>query len=468
MALSGCLTGVVRPTAIATPLPTTTVPNVAAFNVAVDADGGQGEPSLGVAPNGDLFTNGGGSLQGMPVYRSVDGGRSWKQVGDPIQPFPNLDPDLAVGADGVVWADALSVACTTTSVSRDNGNTWSRPNPASCMPPGGDRQYLVPMKPGEALLYSHSVPLLLQGVAKTTNYGATWTPAAYAHTPFPSGPSNLSLSAWGGGGFWNQKTGSVFLTFTTRACPPTAPTRGCAWSPSAAVTRDEGASFSLLTPPNAGGQAVGLSLVTGAADRMGNVYLAWAEASGKDGQDMRIYAVGSRDDGKTWTKPMRVDSTNLSKEMPVIAAGDGGRVAVAYYEADEHGYPTNVSRQATWNVTLAWTTNFFGNGTGENATFQHGQLSTAVLRVGGLCPDGDGCGRDRQLLDYFALKALPDGRVASVWASTQAVPGKVVNIFGITNFSVVGSWATTAAQPSAAAAATGAADPLSPSPVRLD
>ncbi|MHB8585081.1 MAG: sialidase family protein [Thermoplasmatota archaeon] len=457
MAAAGCLSAAVSPNPVGQ-LSSAIIParNIAAFNAVIDADGGQGEPSMGVAPNGALFTNGGGSTQGMPVYRSPDGGRTWKEIADPIAPFPNLDPDLAVSADGVVWADALSLACTTTSVSRDGGATWSQANPASCMPPGGDRQYLVPMKPGEALLYSHSVPTAFQGVAKTTDYGATWTPAGYAHTPLQAAMGNLSTSGWGGGGFWDQKTGSVFLTFTTndfRITDETSSAPANTWHPSAAVTRDEGASFSLITLPNAGGQSVGLSLITGAADRAGNVYLTWAEAHGKDGQDMRIYAAGSRDDGKTWTKPIRVDDTNMSKEMPVITAGDDGRVAIAYYEADEHGDPTNVSRQATWNVTLAWTSDFFGN-----ATFDHGQLSTHILRRGGLCGGGDGCSRDRQLLDYFALKALPDGRVASVWASTEDVPGRVVNVVGVSSLNIVGEWAT---QSTAAKNATALPVPLS-------
>jgi hypothetical protein len=41
-------------------------------------------------------------------------------------------------------------------------------------------------------------------------------------------------------------------------------------------------------------------------------------------------------------------------------------------------------------------------------------------------------------LDYFALHALPDGRVGGVWTSTENVPGKTVNVYGVTEKPILG------------------------------
>ncbi|MHB8585623.1 MAG: sialidase family protein [Thermoplasmatota archaeon] len=403
------------------------LPYSAALNAIVDSNSGEGEPSLGVTPNGTLFTD--GIAQGtLGVYESKDGGRTWKNLGSPIAPFPNDDPDLAVGSDGAVWADALSLACATVSVSRDTGATWSRPNPAACDPPAGDRQYVIPTKGGEAFIYTHPY---FQMVAQTKDYGATWTPsrdpiADGVRTSNPTGGSG-----WGGGGFWNAKTGSVFITFTWNES--STGVTGKSW-PAFAVTRDDGATWQLNVLPGDGGAGVGLGLVTGAADRDGNVYLTWAEAQGK-GDDMAVLLVVSHDDGRTWSKPIRVDQGNESKVFPVVTAGAPGSVAIAYYEANEHGYPAHLDSKAMWNVTLAWTTDAMS---GANLTFHYGRLSNHTLRQGPICPDGTTCTRNRDLLDYFALKTMPDGRVASVWTSTSDVPGKLVNVFGITQRPILG------------------------------
>jgi hypothetical protein len=397
----------------------------------VDERGGMGEPSLGVAPDGTLYTNGrdhdraAGPDSGA-VYRSTDGGATWAFVAAPAAPFPNLDPDLAVDVDGTLWYDILYLGCNVVSVSRDGGATWTT-NPAVCNGPVGDRQYVIPTKGGTAYLYYHQLPTFQQTAKKTTDYGLTWTPLP------PTEPVGGHLlldegSGWGGGGFWNPVTDSVFFTYTWN--------RGGlvgegGWSPAASVTRDGGLTWELVTVANAGGRAHGLSLVVGAADAAGNVYLAWSETTD---DDSGVYFASSADDGATWSAPKRVDRGNASNVFPAITAGPAGEVAIAYYESDESGYPSDVSDEASWNVTLAWT----GDALAEAPTFAYGQLSTHTVKRGPICPDGTTCDGNRQLLDYFSAKRLPDGRVAAVWASTEDVEGVTVNVVGVTDATVLG------------------------------
>ncbi|HWH08505.1 MAG TPA: sialidase family protein, partial [Candidatus Thermoplasmatota archaeon] len=337
---------------------------------------------------------------------------------------PDFDPDLAVDVDGTVWFDTLWLGCSSAASSRDGGKTWTT-SPLACVPPAGDRQYLIPTKGGTAYIYAHSLPTFYQMVAKTTDHGATWTPLGSAegvghHLLLTGG------SGWGGGGFWNPATDSVFLTYTWF--------EGDAWSPAASVTRDGGRTWEVVKAETMGGDGVGLSLVVGAADHAGNVYLAWAE-SHADGKDMAVYLASSADDGRTWSKPKRVDDGTGSKVFPSIAALAPGKVAVAYYEADEAAYPARVAKTTGWNVTLAWTADALA----DAPAWERATLSDGTARHGPICPDGTSCQGNRQLLDYFALKATPDGRVASVWTSTDDVEGRTLNVFAATERALLAS-----------------------------
>jgi len=422
--LAGCVTdGSVRPAATLPPVPD--VLPLAQVVQVIDPNGGEGEPSLGVTPDGVLFTNGAGSSGALYVSRT--NGSTWEKLASPTAPFPNADPDLAVSSDGVLWYDNLWVGCTTVAASKDQGKTWTT-SPAGCVPPAGDRQYVIPVKGGEAYIYSHHVPTLKQMVAHTTDYGQTWVPVGPAEGAVGNDAGTAALtgiSGWGGGGFYNAQKKSVWVTFTYSDSLV-----GNGWAPGAGVLRSGATTFSLVTLPNMGGDSVGLGLVVGAADAAGNTYLAWAEAKGKD---MAVYLAASKDDGKTWTKPVRVDNGTGSKVFPAITAGPEGHVAVAYYEANENQYPAAVSKDARWNVTLAWTKDALG----DNVTFERAQLSSHSVRTGPICPDGTSCQGNRQLLDYFALKMLPDGRVGAVWTSTDDVAGKTVNVFGATRDAIL-------------------------------
>lgn len=398
---------------------------VAELNSVVDAKGGRGEPSLGVTPDGVLFTNGRDheavGLNSGAAYRSMDGGATWERLGAPTAPFPDFDPDLAVDVDGTVWFDNLYLACNAVAVSRDLGESWTT-HPAVCNGPVGDRQYVIPTEGGTAYLYYHQLPTFYQTAMKTTDYGRTWLPTGPVEWP----DHHMLLgenSGWGGGGFWNPATGSVFFTWTW------FDDRG--GLPGYAVTRDGGSTWTTATATEeAWGRPLGLGLVVGAADAAGNVYLTWAEA---DGDDVAVFLATSTDDGETWREPMRVDDGDGGKVFPAITAGPEGKVAIAYYEADVDTYPSDAPDDATWNVTLAWTEDALA----DEPAFQYGTFSERPVRQGPICPDGTVCQGNREFLDYFSIERMPDGRVAGVWVSTAEVEGTTVNVFGVTKDAIL-------------------------------
>ena len=383
----------------------------------IDPEGGHGEPSFGAARDGTLYANGLGG-RGGGVYRSVDSGATWERIATPIEPMDNFDPDLAVDVDGTVWFSALWIGCTSVAMSRDAGETWTA-NPAACNAPVSDRQYVVPTSGGTAYLYSHQLPTFWQMAAKTTDFGATWIPTA------PVEPVTNTLltesSGWGGGGFWNEAKDSVWFTWAWNG--------GDGWSPGYAVTRDGGASWETGQLPSMGGDGLGLSLVVGAADEAGNVYLAWGETAG---EGTAIYLAASADDGATWTDPMRVDNATGSKVFPAITAGAPGKVAVAFYESADEAYPDDVA--GSWNVTLAWTSDAFA----AEPTFERGTLSPSPVKEGGICISGTTCTSDREFADYFQIHVLPDGRVGAIYNSLLEVEGTLVEVYASTAEAILG------------------------------
>lgn len=387
----------------------------------IDPAGGHGEPSFGVAPDGTLFANG-DSGQSGGVYRSADGGLTWEFLGAPTAPMPNFDPDLAVSRDGTVWFSSLYIACTSTAASADLGETWTA-NLAACNTVAADRQYVVPTEGGTAFLYSHQLPTFYQMAAKTTDYGKTWVPTAPVEFPDHFLPANGG-TGWGGGGFWNAAKDSVFFTWSY-----TGPEGRV---PGFAVTRDEGASWIMGTAPGAGGEALGLGLVVGAADEAGNVYLAWGETKG-DGT--AIYLSTSTDDGDSWSAPKRVDDgTPGSRVFPAITAGAPGKVAIAYYESADDAYPDAV--EGAWNVTLAYTNDALV----ETPLFEHGILNVEPVKEGGICISGTSCTGDREFADYFQIHVLPDGRVGAIF--NMLSEDKLIEVYAATKDALLGSSAT--------------------------
>ncbi|MEA3136450.1 MAG: hypothetical protein QOC71_731 [Thermoplasmata archaeon] len=420
--LAGCFQSDPAP-AVRPEVPPAVMPPFVLVESVVAAGDGGSEPSLGVAPNGHLFTD-----LGSDVYRSVDEGRTWTLMGNPSAPVPNFDPDLAVDVDGNVWESRLYVGCAAVAVSQDDGETWSS-NPAVCPLAGGDRQYVVPTTGCEAYLYFHQLPSFHQTATKTTDCGRTWLPTGPVEFPdhfiFVNGGSG-----WGGGGFWNQPTGSVFFTFSYnhhQGSDQLQGTNGAGYS----VTRDGGLTWTAAQAALLDGRQLGLGLVTGAADDAGNVYLTWGEALGDGADDLAIYVAASKDDGQTWGEKVRVDNGTGSKVFPVIVAGQAGKVAVAYYEGSEAAFPDDM--QGTWNVTLAYTADFFGNG-----TFSHAQLTSTPVKEGPICISGTTCSDNREFADYFDAVRMPDGRVGVTYNLLEDGDGALRNGFVMTSQPLLG------------------------------
>jgi len=180
-----------------------------------------------------------------------------------------------------------------------------------------------------------------------------------------------------------------------------------------AVSTDGGASWGLATGPDPDEQLVGGP--TAAIDAAGTLYLA--QASGPVQRNLngsqvhpRIHVWSSTDLGAKWSDPHRVDGldpTALDEDttaiFPWVAAGEPGRVLVAFYE-DATGTDPG-SPAGAWFAAVGVST------TADRADpkWTGVRLTDTPVKNGSMCTDGAGCTtEDWRFRDYFTATLLPD------------------------------------------------------------
>src|SRR3954468_10636156 len=174
---------------------------------------------------------------GMPAARSDliassdDGGRTWRTTAIPgltvctggTADFAS-DPWLSTGGDGTVYFSGLQGSATAdpppvgvvASRSLDGGSTWAEPTTVAAADPGVDTDSITasPTQAGHAYVvwaaWDHSYQPPMSGnafrFARTTDSGATWSPAVLVHDPGPTAvdfaghvlvlPSGELLAVW--------------------------------------------------------------------------------------------------------------------------------------------------------------------------------------------------------------------------------------------------------------------------------
>jgi hypothetical protein len=346
------------------------------------------EPRIAVDHNDNRWavTNGGG---GAIVYKSTDTGESFDKVpGTWTQALATIDVDIVAMNLGQAMPRILASELDTaglnfpTGYTDDGGKTW-HDSRGSVVLADQDRQWFA-VGPNDPLTGKPHVYLLYHNlgsglathnmwVATSIDGGETFgapvpvaIPGSDAWTDLQcadsGGPSNITV---------NQKTGQIYVFFTTRAYSP-APgvdTGGCgssAFQPPLEFNIVNGTRVWVATSPNglpgtwkdtlavddsATGQVVSMQLAYGALDTKGGVYVAYPE-SPKPYPDLTGSAVklvwqdpdaSGNLDPTAWSKPVTLvapeDGQNGANLVHLVV-GDPGKVAVGYYKA-EGGGPNN-------------------------------------------------------------------------------------------------------------------------------
>ena len=368
------------------------------------------EPTIGATRNGDLYfsiTPDHGVAIGWEasIARSRDGGRTWKDVGprtvgDNSMPPETNDPYIYVDpATGRVFTFHMSpiLTCSIMSFSDNGGKTWQT-NPKGCSPTViWDHQTIVAAKSrGVATQgYPNVLHQCVNAVyaamcSRSLDGGYTWDPSVVAYTNEHIGNGCGAQH----GHLMNGPKGHVYL-----------PTSRCGTHPTVFISGNDGATWreSVISKKN-----TPFVDPTVSVDSKGNLYASFIDERGF------LYFATSRNNGKKWSKARRI-AKGYTANMPVIVAGDPGKVVVAYPATNDlpKGYKTKDYLDGTdgdWYTKAEW---------GANFTFSHNALKRKPKFKTKVATGRDPIGRGRicvnrtrcdYLIDFIEAVLGPDGK----------------------------------------------------------
>jgi hypothetical protein len=174
-------------------------------------------------------------------------------------------------------------------------------------------------------------------------------------------------------------------------------------------------------------------------DPAGNLYITWDE-SGAGARDAGVWFSCSTDRGATWAAPVRVDPNGRTDIWPWLAAGDDGRVAVAWLEAGRrlHNHDAGTPGDHGWRVVAAQTLNGHGCTDSASPGFRVSTMTPDPVHRGTICQGGTVCQAelvDRRMGDYFTVEIDSAGRMWAGYSDTRrggavALPGFAHQIGG--------------------------------------
>ena len=282
-------------------------------------------PAAPSPTTGAFFEN----YRGQVYYwYSDDGGASWHFVDRTLPPnnAPGSgfsDPDFAIDAAGNVFVSEINLANVAVSKSTDSGHSYTLQNffaqtaPTASGQPAGRRtrsSSSATRRKAERSRPTRSATTVTRSIAAPTAAARTRTassdPDGLGDIVFDNGSSTLYEAHYEGG-----------------ALQLAAFRNALAFDAQTALT------------PEVNTVASGVNLLSHwpaiDVDSAGNVYIAWDEG-GNGARAAGVWYSYSKDGGRTWAAPVRVDKTDATDIWPWIAVGSPGRVAIAWFGNDNH------------------------------------------------------------------------------------------------------------------------------------
>ncbi len=279
-----------------------------------------GEPSIQVDAKGTVYIAGTCCVgPAAPVWYSNDDGKTFKELESPGHAREwgiGAEGDLAVDGDGHVFFIDTYLPGLLASGWSDNGETWDFTQPAVGVPPGmNDRPWYAATDDALYLYVNHASHTDLYS---STDGGKVWSelgPLSWAGDMMgqPFFPGHVSADA---------KSGTVWVTGVVNDGEDVI---------GSTVTTDGGQNWTeaVVSAPQ---RADGFSPVftgTSAVDEAGNGYVTWSTT---DAEGCDVYYAASTNEGKSWGKPVKVNTGSGCATFPWITAKDNGDVALAWYE----------------------------------------------------------------------------------------------------------------------------------------
>lgn len=427
-----------------------------------------GEPSITSAPDGTLYVSYPGSK--IWFYRSKDLGKTWKAGG--IAPGTPGDTTVNVDLSGAVYQSNLHNVDRTDPLDQlqgevfksfDQGKTWPQKGTTATSdnstnsPFFMDRQWVdVYTPPGKTtndtrvyISYHDFVPSIIW-INVSKDGGKTFSeqrnvisdPVAQANSFCNTIPGGLRVVQSG------PRAGRIYVVWMAGSVETNAPT-GCnitqlddfqqLW---AAWSDDEGDTWQNALIYDGGfGRDMSTLFADLTLDVAGNPYVTWGMQppylphTGAEGDQWDVYVSASLDGGKTWNgkadgtgEAFKVSSDKGTHFFPAIAAGDPGKVAVAYIATPTvipqlpYGKPfPGGDPDAKWYVYMARSLDLE---TGH-PTWVTQKLTAKPIHTGDVCTLGIFCtvfepfGANRDLLDFIDIAFDRAGMVHVAYTDTE-------------------------------------------------
>lgn len=391
-------------------------------------------------------------LTGADVWRSTDGGATFKWVGAPfnaVEDMPGLagiDVDIAVAPERnsqgnyTVYVASGWVPGVALAYSTDAGKTWTVRHINNVAL--ADRPWLTPTGAcGIYITYKHQ-----PSNDTLVNRFDLCNPATLAVGSALNPVTSTSTTLEGTAGL-NNRPGKPALL------PPGVPGAGTLIVPmlecqmptpdhfvanletgnnectdlgavDVGISTDGGLTFTNVRAATIERGRVPIWGVSAAVDAGGVVYVSWFD-------DLDAYIVSSRDAGRTWSRTTRLNSGLGTAAYPTVAAGRRGHVAVAWYgttrrfdanDATPKGMGAAGSPAgAPWHLYIARSTDSGG-------TWSVQRVGTQVHR-GALCTWGTSCAGngDRNMFDNFGAVVSPTTGKLVVAHMADDLTSSVVN-----------------------------------------
>lgn len=310
------------------------------------------ETTLAVTPTGTLFFSPANTENSLA--RSTDQGAFWALVAPQEMQYTSLwntvDPEVIVDrrTGRVFWVRATGDLRTTpilvddsplgwqtaTAIayahgfqvysSDDEGQSWTTADYQHEFTGDWEKIYVGPPATGapqpsgypDVVYTCANAPLEVSGPGRacyrSLDGGQTFSDIGYV-LPTASSPHDICPPLAGGAG---GGVGSDGAFYQPQSC------EGGSW---VAVSHDEGSSYSWFSIPGAPGVKGLTSGLELAIDYANNLYALWTNGS-------QLELSESLDGGRTWGHPLEVAVPGLRQiDLPAIAAGPDGHVALAYY-----------------------------------------------------------------------------------------------------------------------------------------
>jgi len=366
-----------------------------------DSNGEGFEPHILAGPSidGDQWyyvdsPTGLGNTQGGNLWISKDHGETWAWYDKDTVVGSSGDSYTAVTRDGTIYYTDLYLSSASVDSSLDGGETWIA-NPFASVYVLDDRQWLhvgPNSQGGENLYFSFNELLVGLVMVKAEYTGLTgvaldWKPCN-AGLPISSNVGsrdNFAVCQDTGNLYHaNYQSNGVFCYVST----------------------NEGNSFTGYQVHDETVHAnVQNTFIDMDVDTAGNVYMMWSS------RDHIMLGI-STDEGSSWdvTQVTELDGCRV---FPWIAAGDEGRIAMAWYDTNTTGNPNNLD-DAWWDFVVALSINALDPDPTYEYVVVDPDAHYGSVRTSGL--DGDeGPAPDRDLGDFIGIDIDEYGRAITVF-----------------------------------------------------